>query len=115
MKRLALLILLVLAPAYGMASDARVFALEIDMAPGPQAGTYTCEAEVKNLESGETLSAPRITFGAGAPATAKSTSGDFVSVLKVSVDSESNVGTAELTVSRLGKVVASQRTSLRLR
>ena len=70
---------------------------------------------MKDLESGEVISAPRITVKAGTPATAKTTSGDLVSVLKVSVEPANSMGTAELTVSRAGKVVASQKTALQLR
>jgi hypothetical protein len=115
MRRVVAVAILVLIPTVVKASDAGLFGLDVRMAPGAQAGTYMCEAEVKNLESGAILSAPRLTFTAGAPASAKTTSGDLVSVLKVSVDQESGVGTAELSVSKAGKLVATQKSSLRLK
>lgn len=114
MRRLIAVAGLLMVSTLGYAADPSSFGLEVTLKPG-QAGSYVCEGRVKNLESGEVISAPRITMKAGAPATAKTTSGDLVSILKVSVEPEASMGTAELIVSRAGKVVASQKTALQLR
>jgi hypothetical protein len=114
MKKVLAIATLMSVSAVGFAADQSSFGLEVSLRPS-QAGFYVCEGLVKNLESGEVISAPRITVKAGTSATAKTTSGDLVSVLKVSVEPAASMGKAELTVSRAGKVVASQKTGLQLR
>jgi hypothetical protein len=52
---------------------------------------------------------------AGSPGTTKTTSGDLIAELQVSVDPKASKATAELKVSRAGKVVAVQKTSVAIR
>lgn len=115
MKQGLAICLLAIMPSLGVASDRGNFSLEVSLVPGSRTGLYICEAQVKDLDSGEVIAAPRIVGKAGAPATASTRSGDLLTVLKVSVDSATSMGTAELTVSRGGKVVASQKSHLRLK
>jgi len=99
------------------------FAVTIEVAPvDDQDGVYTCTGEISDLESGEVVSQPTITFNAGQPASMQSgvMASDGRSSLHqvkitVSVDGEGRTASYSAEITRAGKVVSSQKASIRLR
>jgi len=70
---------------------------------------------IKDLDTGKVLSAPSITLLADSPTSTKTTAGDLTAEFRVSVDSKTSRATADLKVTRLGKVVAAQKSSVAIR
>jgi 23S rRNA U2552 (ribose-2'-O)-methylase RlmE/FtsJ len=99
-----------------LAADPPLYSLSVDVKPMNAAeGVYVCAARITDLTTGNTLSEPTVTLRAGEPANMTTTDGDLKSNLTLSVDQASSTATAELTVTRAGKVVAAQKSSIRLR
>ena len=115
MKRFLTSAACLLASTLALAADGASYSLDLDLTPTSQTGAYLCKAEIKDLDTGKVLSAPSIALLADSPATVKSTDGDLVAELKVSIDSKASRATADLKVSRGGKVVAAQKTSVAVR
>ena len=116
MRRALTAVALFLCGSLVLAGTGASYSLDIDIAPDGEAGSYTCKAVVADLETGiKVLSAPFVRFTTASPARMKTTDGDLVSELNVSVDSKTSRATAELKVSRAGKVVAAQKLSVAVR
>ena len=112
MKRTILVLAALLLAAVGAASDSSTYSLEVDVSPTTQPDSYMCRAILTDLTTGSVVFAPSIQLKAGSPATASGADGDLVSEFQVSVDSESGRVTSEVRVSRAGKLIASQKTSV---
>ncbi len=115
MKLILIGLACLLSGALALAADGSSYSLDLDIAPTNQSGGYLCKAEIKDLDTGKVLSAPSITLLAGSPATTRTTDGDLVAELRVSVDSKGSRATAELKVSRAGRAVAAQKTTVSIR
>jgi hypothetical protein len=115
MKRLQVGLACLLLSAFAFGADGSSYSLDLNLSPANLSGSYLCKAEIKDLDTGKVVSAPSITLVAGTPAATKTSSGDQLVELKVSVDPKGSRATAELKVSRAGKVVAAQTTSLTIR
>jgi hypothetical protein len=112
-KRLVCIFVLFLTAALSGAVE--LFSLDVDIKPAGPAGSYVCLASVSDLATGEKLFSPRISFKAGSQSRAKSGSGNPSFELTVNVDPDSATATALLKVTRDGRLVASQRTSVQIR
>lgn len=106
---------LLFCSVFALAAGGASYSLDIDLTPTTQAGSYLCKAVVKDLETGKVVAAPKIELLVDTPSAITSTDGDLVAEFSVSVDSKASRANAELKVSRAGKVVASQRTSVAIR
>ena len=115
MRRLQIGLLSLLLSTFAFGANGSSYSLDLNLSPAGQSGSYLCKAEIKDLDTGKVVSAPAITLMAGTPAATKTTSGDLLAELKVAVDSQGSKATAELKVSRAGKVVAAQTTSISIR
>jgi len=93
-------------------ADGSSYSLDIDVAPATDANGFVCKAVVKDIETGKILTAPNIRFLADSPASITTTEGELSAEFRVSFDSKAARATAELKVSRAGKVVAAQKTSV---
>ncbi len=72
---LTILVVVLLGPAavQGALPAMGRIAVEVDVEPHPeQPRTFVCTAKIIDLESGEVISAPRVTFLAGSPASVQS-------------------------------------------
>lgn len=114
MKRLGVTLGLILFAAVSRAAEPANYSLEVNFKPMGQAGEYLCEATITNLDTGAVFSAPRIRTQADVPATLKSSDGDLAAELVVAVNSKTATARAALKMFRAGKVVASQKTSIRM-
>ena len=112
MKRTVLALTTFLLAVVAVAGDSGTYSLDVDVSPTTQADSYMCRAILTDLTTGSVVFAPSIQLKAGSPATASGADGDLVSEFQVSVDSESGRVTSEVRVSRAGKLIASQKTSV---
>lgn len=115
MKRISIALGLVLLAAVSRAAEPANYSLDVSFTPVDKAGEYLCEATITNLDTGKVLSAPQIRTLADVPATVKTSEGDLSAELVVGIDSKTSTASAALKMSRAGKVVASQKTSIRIR
>ena len=115
MRRVLAAVLVFLCGSLVVAAAGASYSLDIDIAPAGQSGSYTCKATVTDLEAGKVISAPFVTLSTANPASTKSSDGDLVSELTVSVDSKTSRATAELKVTKAGKVVGVQKMSVAVR
>ena len=115
MKNLRIALTSLLLAGTALAADPTSYSLDLDVSPTGSSGAYVCKATIAELDSGKVLSAPAIGLIADSPATATTTDGDLVSELTVSVNSKESRATAQLKVSKAGKLVALQKTSVAVR
>ena len=115
MKRLQIGLACLFLSALALGADGSSYSLDLNLSPAGQSGSYLCKAEIKDLDTGKVVSAPAITLVAGTPAVTKTTAGDLLAELKIAVDPKGSRATAELKVSRAGKIVVAQTASLALR
>jgi hypothetical protein len=115
MKRFQIGLASLFLGVFALGADGSSYSLDLNLSPANQSGSYLCKAQIKDLDTGKVVAAPAITLMAGTPAATKITAGDLLTELKVSVDSKGSRATAELKVSRAGKVVAAQTTSVAIR
>ena len=114
MKRLGIALALILVAAMSRAAEAANYSLEVNFKVMGRPGDYLCEAKITNLDTGAVFSAPQIRALADVPATVTTSDGDLAAELVVTVDSKTSTASAALKMSRAGKVVASQKTSIRM-
>jgi hypothetical protein len=114
MKRILLALVPFLLAAVANAAEP-VYSLDVDVSATSQPNVYMCRATLTDLANGNTLFAPSIQLRAGSPATASGQDGDFISEFQVSVDPESSRVTTEVKVTRGGKLVARQKSSVAVR
>ena len=112
---LFLLAVLLLVARVAAASDASAYSLDVDVSSTGQPGVYMFRAILTDLDSGNIVFAPSIQLKAGTPATASGQDGALVSEFLVSVDPKSSRVTTEVKVTRAGKLVAAQKSSVALR
>jgi hypothetical protein len=105
---------LALCTAGSLWAEPAKYGLEVSVRP-QGASEFVCEAQVKDLATGEVVSAPRIVFAGDKQARTKSTSGDLLSEIAVSVDLEASRATVDLKVSQKGMTVATQKVAVQLR
>ena len=115
MRRYLIGLVSLLFTVVALAAGGTSYSLDIDIAPTAQAGAYACKAVVKDLETGKVVVAPNIALLADTPAAITSRDGDLVAEFRVSVESKASRAIAELKVSRGGRVVASQKSSVAVR
>lgn len=115
MRRSVIGLVFLLCGVFALAAGGSSYSLDIDLTPSARAGAYVCTAVVKDLETGKVVVAPRIALLADTPAAITSTDGDLEAEFRVSVDSKASRAIAQLKVSRAGKVVAFQKTSVAIR
>jgi hypothetical protein len=115
MRRTLIGLALFVYAALASAAEGSSYSLDVDLSPAGKPGAYQCKVVVKDLDTGKVLSAPTIGLSADNPASTRTTDGDLVAELKVSVDSKASRATAELKVSRGGRPVAAQKTSIAIR
>lgn len=114
MRRATLAVGLLLAAAIAVASEPSSYSLDVDVSSAGQPGFYMCRAILTDLASGDVVFAPSVQLKAGGPARASSQDGDLLSEFQVNVDSETSKVTAQVRVTRAGRVVAAQKVSVAL-
>lgn len=97
--------------AAALSGESGRYGLEVSVRP--EGAVYVCEAQVKDLDSGEVVSAPRVVF-AGESVRTTTTSGDLLSEIGVSLDAQGSKATVDLAVSCSGMRVAAQRVTVQL-
>lgn len=115
MRRVFPALALFLLAAVSAASESNAYSLDVDVTPTPQPGVYMCKATVTDLASGEVIFAPAIQLKAGSPAAASAADGDLSAEFTVSVDSAASRVRAQVSVTRAGKLVAAQKSSVTVR
>jgi hypothetical protein len=115
MRRTILVLAALLLAVVGFASDSSTYSLEVDVSPAAQPDFYMCRAVLTDLTTGSVVFAPSIQLKAGSPARASGGDGDLIAEFQVSVDSGSSRVTSEVRVSRSGKLIAAQKTSVAAR
>jgi hypothetical protein len=113
-KRLSIALGLILLAAVSRAAEPANYSLEVNFKATGQTGEYLCEATITNLDTGAVFSAPQIRTLVDVPATVKTSDGDLAAELVVAVNSKTSTASAALKMSRAGKIVASQKTSIRI-
>jgi hypothetical protein len=98
-----------------IASEPNAYSLDVDVTPTQQTGVYMCKATVTDLASGDVIFAPAIQLKADSPAAASGADGDLSAEFTVSVDSAASRVTAQVRVTRAGKVIAAQKSSVAVR
>lgn len=95
---------------------------QVSIFPGEDPGVMVCEATVSNIETGEVLTQPRVTFKPGQPAKLRSggrlsdeSKDEFYVLLEVSVGEAGDTANYTSTVSIGGEVVSKQVASFKLR
>lgn len=95
---------------------------EISVFPSDDLPVMICEATVSNIETGEILTQPRVSFEPGQPAKLRSggrlsddPKDEYLVLLEVSVGEASDTATYTSTVSVGGEVVSNQMASFKLR
>jgi hypothetical protein len=106
----ALLVLLLATPAH--AAESAGYSMDVDVSSTSRPDEYICSVTVTNLEDGSLVFAPRVQLRSGEPVTAQSRDGDVLSELRVSVVAATARVTTEVKITRAGKVVAIQRSSV---
>ena len=114
MKRLSIALGLILIAAASRAAEPANYSLEANFKVMDRPGDYLCEAKITNLDTGVVFAAPQIRTLADVPATVTTHDGDLAAELVITVDSKTATASAALKMSRGGKVVSSQKTSIRM-
>lgn len=112
MRRIVVFLAALLVTTVAWAVDSTSYSLDVDVSPTHQPSNYLCKAIITDLSNGTVIFAPSIQLRAGAPANASIVEGDLLTAFKVSVDPESSRVTAEVTVTRAGKVISAQKSSV---
>jgi hypothetical protein len=86
MKEFRIGLALLFLSSLTLRADGSSYSLDLNLSPTGQSGSYICRAEIKDLDTGKVLSAPSVSLMAGSPGTTKTTSGDLIAELQVSVD-----------------------------
>jgi hypothetical protein len=115
MRRLFLMFIAFLLTGVAVASETTSYSLDVDVSPAAQPGFYTCRAVLTDLRDGNVIFAPSIQLKADSTETASGGDGDLASVFKVSIDSATSRVTAEVRVTRAGKIVVEQKSSIAIR
>ena len=115
MKRTVLALTAFLLAAVAVAGDSGTYSLDVDVSPTTQADSYMCRAILTDLATGNVIFAPSIQLKLGSSARASSGDGDLVSEFQVLVDSDSSRVTSRVRVTRAGKLIAAQKSSIAVR
>lgn len=98
-----------------VASDPPILSIDFSLEPTEKAGTYQASVLISDAASGEVLSAPRLTFRAGDPATASTRmpSGDLVE-FEVTVSGDGSEASYSARLVRDEKQLNLQKGKIRL-
>ena len=112
MKRAVLALAALLLAVVAVAGDSGTYSLDVDVSPTIQPDSYVCRAMVTDLATGSVIFAPSIQLKVGSSARASGEDGELVSEFQVLVDSKSSRVTSEVRVTRAGKLIAAQKSSV---
>jgi hypothetical protein len=116
-KRSLATLFLFASSALVQAAGGSSYSMDVDLTKGDRPDAYLCKAVISDLETGEVLAAPMISFTADSPATVSSEpfplkDGDRRIEFTIAVDAKRSSATAELKVTRAGEVLAAQKTTM---
>jgi hypothetical protein len=112
MRRIAFVLLVLLLATPALAAESTSYSLDVDVSPTSHADEYVCAVTVTNLEDGSLVFAPRVQLRSGEPVTAQCKDGEMLSELRVSVDAATARVTTEIKITRAGRIVSIQRSSV---
>lgn len=105
------------APALGAADPApKNFTLSAEFAPSQASPKlYTFKAEITDPETGQLMASPNVIAERGKSPKIQIGKEDLVFALEVSLDESGHTGSVTFTVTRDGKPIQRQKTTLRLK